>query len=319
MFQINHNWYKKMFIIGVIFLLVLPLLYLFGLKDKTVTYGVESIGELPSLQTSSFSQKTFQSDFEKYWNTHFGMRNFMLKTKNTLYDWINFRRMHKGYFEAIIEGKNRYLFGNYLFKSVLKNCWNLPSLEKLQQVHERAQQRGIEIYFVLAPSKALTYYEYLPERYKYFLGTNCHTNEILAKAIRQIGIPVYDSQPMVERLHAKKEIEPFPIGGIHWNLYGAGMAVKESAETFQWGNIHIDRIETNNQAYSSEQDLTRLQNIFFTKHNDKIFYKPIFHSDFKLSGSTVIIGDSYSNEYTLSFQNAGISEENALIHYANEP
>lgn len=319
MFKINQNWYKKLFVVIIIALLFIPSLYIFGLKDKTETYGVENITDLPSLQNSSFSQKVFQSQFEQYWNTHFGLRNFMLKSKNTLYDWLNFRLMHKGYFEAIIEGKDRYLFGNYLFKSVLKSCWPIPSFAKLQQFYQRAQERGIQVYFVLAPSKALTYYEYLPERYKYFLGRNCHTNEQIATALRNIGIPTFDSQPLFEQLHAKKDIEPFPIGGIHWNLYGVGMALKESAEAFGWGKINISDIETSDHAYLTEQDLTRLQNLFFTKHNDKLFYRPIMQADFKLSGSTIIIGDSYSNEYKLSVINAGITENGTLFHYENKP
>lgn len=319
MMKLNFYWYKKAFVVCFVALLFVPSLYILGIKDKTELYGVEEIGKVQNFEWKTFETKTFQNNFENYWNTHFGFRKFMLKTKNTLYDWLNFRYIHKGYFEAIIEGKNRYLFGNYLFKSVYKYCFPVPNMEKLSLFNEYAKKHGIEVYFVLAPSKALTYYEYLPERYKYFLGKDCHIYQNLTDKITELKVPVYNSQPLIEKIHRNSGPEPFPIGGIHWNLYGAGMVLKDSFKSFGLGELNVKRIDARKHPYYSEQDLTKLQNVFFTKHNDKVFYRPVIEADFKLDGITVVVGDSYSNEYYLSLKNAKVVKDGHLLHYGNEP
>lgn len=314
-----HINYKKVFIITIIAFLFLPLLYVFGLKDKTVIYGVENTTNLPSLQTSPFRNKDFQKKFEKYWETHFGTRKFMLKTKNTLYDWFNLGLIHAGYNENIIEGKDRYLFGKYLFKSVYKNCWPMPSLDKLKVFYNKAKEKGIEVYFVLAPSKALTYYDNLPDRYKYFLGKDCHIYENLTDAFTKIGIPTYNSQPLINELHAQGNIEPFPVGGIHWNMYGAGMVLKESSRYFKWGDVEMKRIETSDRPYRADDDLSLLQNIFLRKDYDTVFYKPILKKDSRWSDRTIIIGDSYSGQYAILLMNSDFSESGQVIWYENQP
>lgn len=313
------NGYKTVFIVVVLLALCMPLTYIFGMKDKTTVFGAEETTELPSLQEQSFRKKKFQSLFEAWWTSHFALRKKMLKTKNQIYDWANLCVIHKGYSERIIEGKHRYLFGKYLlFSSVSQNYPLIPSFEKLAKLQKFAKNHNIDIYFVLAPNKALTYYDYLPARYRYFLR-KCSVYNRLEAAISQLGIPAYNAQTLAEKLRSDGEIEPFPIGGIHWNMYGAGMAVKESAKYFKWGEVDLTDIKKSEHPYLTEQDLTNLQNLFFKKQNDKFYYNPILKSNFRWKDKTVIIGDSYSNEYTYSLICSGMSENGMVIHYENRP
>lgn len=311
--------YKKIFIFAIVCLLFLPMTYLLGVKDKTVVYGVEAGENLPSLQASSFVSREFQTKFERWWNTHFGFRKFMLKSKNQFYDWANFGKMHTGYFNNIIEGKDKYVFGRYFFYSMAKNCPSVPSFSKLLQFYDIARHKGIELYFIVAPSKVVTYAEYLPFRYKYFLGQDCHLNQKIAANIAKIGIPVYDSQPMINYMHSTDGLEPFPIGGIHWNLYSAGWTLVEAAKTFGWGKIEITKMEKQDTPYFSEQDLTNLMNLFIKKKNDIAYYRPIFSSEFVFDGQTTIIGDSFSHGFRLSVENAHLIGKDGLLHYENAP
>ena len=171
--------YKKIFVIILFVLLLLPLTHIFGIKEKTHIYGSETITHLTGIKDKSFKNHDFQTQFESWWNSNFAFRKFMLKLKNTLYDFANLRIIHAGYYENIIEGKDRYLFGKYIFQSVYKNCSDIneESFDKLNLFYKKAKKNGVKVYFVLAPSKALTYYDFLPERYKYFLGKNCHIYE----------------------------------------------------------------------------------------------------------------------------------------------
>lgn len=312
------NGYKKFFVLTLFCLLFLPMTYMVGVKDTSIIYGSESVSELPSIQDKSFAERKFQPEFERWWNTHFAFRKFMLKSKNQIYDWANFGLIHKGYFDNIIEGKHRYLFGKYLFKSVSKNCLPTPNFEKLEKLQNYAQRHGIKIYFVLAPSKALTYYDYLPMRYKYFLG-KCPVHEQLASGIKDLGIPVYNSQPLMEKLREEGEYQPFPIGGIHWNYYGAGKTLQESAKYFKWAPVKWLGVESSPTPYFAEQDLTKLQNLFFTKRNDKTFYKPTMLATHRWYDKTIVIGDSYSNEYNYMLCNSGFSDNGMVAHYGNKP
>lgn len=315
----SSHIYKKVFVGALVICLCLPSLYFLGLKEKTFSYGSETITELPSLQTSSFKKRKFQGEFEQWWNSHFAFRKRMLKTKNQLYDWLNFGLIHAGYSENIIEGAHQCLFGKYLFASVAKPCPNIPAFDRLEQFYRQAKAKGIAVYFILAPSKALTYYDYLPARYKYFLSNQCPVNEQLAQAISALGIRVYDAQPLIERLRATHTIEPFPMGGIHWNFWGAGNVLKDSAQHFKWGRIDITDVEKSDTPYFTEQDLTLLQNLLRKRKIDKVFYKPMLKPYFKWKGRTVIMGDSYSNEYVKMLLEAGIVHQEQLAHYENTP
>ena len=105
--------YNKFFV-GIIFaLLALPMTFFIGISETTTTDGTESITPIPSIQEKSFQDKKFQPLFESWWNSHFAFRKTMLKTKNTIYDWANFGKMHSGSQQTIIQGKENIIYQRY--------------------------------------------------------------------------------------------------------------------------------------------------------------------------------------------------------------
>lgn len=310
---------KKFFVYFVLTLLVLPLGYLLGIKDNTtVVYGFEKPTELPSLQNLSYTDGQFQKQFESWWQQKFLGRKIDLKLKNQLYDWANFGKIHSGFDNNIVEGKHNYLFGKYFFYALSKQCPQIPDFSKLAQFVEIAKQKNIELYFILAPSKALVYKDYLPKRWTFFLGDDCHINDKIAEQLQKLDIKVYNAQPLAEQLRQENSYQPFPRTGIHWNAYGAGKTFVEAMKSFNFGNVKITSIEERDTPYFAEQDLYKLKNVFNRRLND-IYYKPILNADFQLVGRTAIIGNSFSNEFKILYLESKIQNAEDVIFYENQP
>lgn len=311
--------YQKIFV-GIIFaLLALPMTFFIGISETTTTAGTESITPIPSIQEKSFQDKKFQPLFESWWNSHFAFRKTMLKTKNTIYDWANFGKIHSGSQQTIIQGKENIIYQKVYFNSFKKNCSPIPdNLKKLKDLKDVLQKKNIELFVILAPNKAVTYPELIPLRYKYFLGDECKYYDKLEQKITEYGIPVYNAQKLMHDIRKNEDIEPFNKTGTHWNFYGAGRAVQESAKHFNWGDIKIKEIQTQTTPYFTERDFGNLLNLWYKYYPNQTFYKPIFDKVSPLSDTITIISNSFGNEYKKMFIDAGLSN-GKLNHYENKP
>ena len=308
------------FIIIVICLLSLPIGYFCGLQETTKIHGVEIITELPSLQTSSFSNKIFQNQFENYWSSHFLFRKAALKAKNQLYDWFNFNQIHSGYNGLIIEGKDDYLFEKMYFDALRSPCLPVPTeLEKLAELKQRFNQKGIELYFILAPNKAVTYSEKLPNRYRFFLNDTCRYDKLLTKTIAATGIPVYNAQKLMHHIKNNEKMPVFPKTGTHWNLYAAGRTLQETAELFKWPTVELTQLEQSKKPYFVDEDLAQLLNLYDRFESREIYIKPVLKASHKLNGTTTLIGNSFLHEYRYVLIESQISSTSLLPYYENPP
>ncbi len=314
-----NNTYQKVFV-GVVFtLLCVPLTYLIGISETTQIYGTEKITEIPSIHEKSFANKQYQPLFESWWNSHFGFRKTMLKTKNQIYDIANLGVIHSGYSNAVIQGKNNYLFEKHYFNSFSKQCLPVPKeLEKLKELKKVLKKKNIDLYVILAPNKAVTYPDLMPYRYKYFLGEDCGYYDKLEHKIHELGVPVFNAQKLISDIRKNEKYQPFSITGTHWNYYSAGRTVQESAKQFRWANVQIREVRGSDDPYSTELDIARLLNRWFLYNPEQTFYKPIFEKSVPLQGETTIIGNSFSAEYKHMFVDAGL-QDGKLYWFGNNP
>ncbi len=314
-----NNKYQKIFV-GVVFtLLCVPLTYVIGIQETTRTYGDEQITEMPGIQEKSFAKKQYQPLFESWWNSHFAFRKTMLKTKNTIYDLANFGKIHSATHGEIVQGKDDWLFQSTYFRSFTKTCMSIPSeFEKLKELKDVLKKKNIDLYVVLAPNKVVTYPDLMPARYKYFLGDDCGYYDKLEQKIHEFGIPVFNAQKLASDIRKNEKYQPFSPTGTHWNYYGAGRTVQESAKQFGWANLKIRDIQDKDIPYITERDIANLLNRWYGYEPEQTFYKPIFEKSVPLPGITTIIGNSFSNEYKNMFVEAGLSD-GKLYHFANKP
>lgn len=310
---------KKIFVFYVLFLLVVPLGYIFGLHAGTPK-GVEVVTELPSLQTSSYKKRCFQEQFEKWWQSHFYGRKTALKIKNQIYDMANFGVIHAGYNYNIIEGENGNLFERIYLSSFQKNCPKLPAqIENLKSFYQKAKEKNIDVYVVLAPNKAVTYSSCFPKRYQYFLGEYCKTYEKISNYLYQNKMPFFNVQELFLNDKSKMSIEPFSKTGTHWNHYGAGYALIKMAEKFGWGSIFMESVEKSKKPYTKERDIAGLLNLPVKILKNEEFYKPVLKANKSFTFQTSLIGNSFSNELKDALLSSGLAPSSQIIHYENRP
>ena len=313
-----NNRYQKIFVWTILILMCLPLTYIVGMKEPTTISGVDKSTELPSIQEKSFENKKFQSQFEGWWNSHFAFRKSMLKLKNQIYDWLNFGKIHSGFKSIVIQGEEGYLYEKGYFSSYSKDCQKLPnSIIKIKTLNEILKAKGIDLFVVLAPNKAVTYSDFIPKRYRYFLGDDCEYYDKIEKELKKMGIKVFNSQPITSKIKKEEKYEPFSKTGTHWNHYGAGRIVQEASSFFGWGKIEMTDIESRKKPYTMERDIANLLNLLIEYETNEKFYKPMYQKRSPLPGVTTIIGNSFSNEFVKNFMNAGLADN--VCHFENKP
>lgn len=313
-----NNGYKKLFIFLVIFLLCLPLTHFLGTIDKTKIYGVEQITELSDITEKSFIKKQIQPVFEAWWNSHFAFRKIMLKLKNQIYDWMNFGVIHSR--NTVIQGKKGYLYSRQYFQSYCKKCLNIPnSLNKIKNLENNLNKKGIELFFVLAPQKVVTYFDLTPLRYRYFLGGSCEYYEKIEDKLQKMGIKVFNSQRLVSKIRKNEKYQPFSKTGTHWNYYGAGRVVQETSSFFGWKNVKIKDVMKRDNPYKTERDIANLLNLIIKYKSDEKFYRPIYEKIKPLKGKSTIIGNSFSNEFVANFYFSGLALYKDIFHFENSP
>lgn len=312
--------YYRLFVFGVVCLLALPMGYLFGVQESTVLFGRDPLTNLPSMHKQSFTDKSFQKQFENWWTSHFLFRRLALKTKNQFYDWANLGRIHSGYNQNVVQGKNDYLFERGYFASFRLSCRSLPEegFNKLERLNKALREKGIDLYVVLAPNKAVTYQEYVPARYKYFLGEDCGYSTQITKNLEQRGINVFNGQAIMADLR-RGEYQPFSKTGTHWNLYGAGQVFTNAFKTFGLSDVKITKIQTSKKPYITEKDIANLLNRLDLYETDEKYPRPLFESSKTLSDKTGLIGNSFSNEFKQSMLNAKVVSSKNLVYEGNPP
>ncbi|MCQ2966443.1 MAG: hypothetical protein MJ250_06890 [Alphaproteobacteria bacterium] len=293
-------------------------MYIFGASNSSVLHGSENIIALPSIHERSFKEKDFQIQFEKWWNSHFYLRKKMLKLKNQFYDLANFGKIHSGYNNQVIEGKYNYLFEKGYFSSFDKHCKILPkNFAKIKRLNDSLKEKNIELYFVLAPNKAVTYFDYIPQRYKYYLGKDCLYYRIIEQELNNLGINVLNAQPLVSKIRVNDRYQPFSITGTHWNHYGAGRTVQYLAKRFNWGDVEINDVEESKSPYTTEKDIANVLNLLKKYKPKQRFYRPIYKLNKTLLENVTIIGNSFSKEFKIELVNTGLFS--SINHYKNEP
>jgi alginate O-acetyltransferase complex protein AlgJ len=153
-----------------------------------------------------------------------------------------------------------------------------PSPEKLDawadqiaEIAKIAAERGKSFVYLISPSKAAYEPSWIAA------GTRCpalahpEAAEKLAPfkaALSARGAPVVDGQALMRRERAHYPIDLFPKGGIHWNLLGAALALREIAAGWAAepsgspiGDFQFDWRERE-VAIGTDRDLIELLNLF---------------------------------------------------------
>ena len=156
-------------------------------------------------------------------NNYFGFRNIYVRIRNQL-DYSLFNVIHEG---DIVAGKQGYLFETHYIDGIYGNDFlGTPALkkrvERLKFISDTLAAMGKKLIVVIAPNKVLFYPEYAPEYPFPFRDTTNY--EVYTKLLKSNGMNFIDFNSY---FNSQKNKSPYPLmpkNGIHWSMYGAGVA-----------------------------------------------------------------------------------------------
>lgn len=290
-----RNFHQKIFVVFVISLLILPLGYIFGGKEKTKLAGVDPLTDLPSLQTSTFQKREFQKSFEKWWQSHFLYRKIALKLKNSLYDYANLGIFHSNH--SLIQGKKNYLFQKEEIEAIYrKDCsLNLSNISKdLSKINTYLKKKNIPVLFVLGSNKARTYKKFIPDMYKYFSLNECSSFTDWENMLKEIGFPYINTQNIIDELEKNGKYPPYSKTGTHWSTYASVIVDQSILDFFHLPKITVETVIATKEEIYGDRDISNLLNLIKKPLKNEVFYNAIVKNN-ATHKRIYIFGDSYAS------------------------
>jgi alginate O-acetyltransferase complex protein AlgJ len=216
------------FIIG----LFLPLVLTHNRKESITEK--RKLADFPKLEWSQKALIKFPSQFELFFNDHFGLRDqltqiysfysILLKSSSNpkvligLEDWLFYVNPAEG------NSLEDYRRNDPLTPEELRS-WKIG----LEEKHAWLKQQGIPYIFVVVPDKYSIYPEYMPEHIRQ-VGTQTRLDQLI-EYMKNSAVPVLDLRPAL--LKAKQQGQLFYKTDTHWNDFGAAIAQYEILRAIQ--------------------------------------------------------------------------------------
>jgi len=227
----------RTFLIGAFSLLIalpgLQMRYRFAPEEALSGVRVES--RKPSLTLAGWAQGEFQSQFEAWFDDHIGFRGQAVRTDNQ----IGLSVFHEASSKAVdtpVLGRRMMVYEDGYVRAYDAegvDPGNDRKLRKrarqLRRLQDELAQRGIAFVFLIAPSKAAIYPEYLPPGFVHPDGQRPPTAyERMLPMLRSEGVHVVDGHAILEEEKARSSHALFPPGGVHWNRYAAALVLRRA-------------------------------------------------------------------------------------------
>lgn len=251
--------------------------------------GVEEQIERPKADWSSIYLGTFQSQYSDYLDQNNFARDVLVKNYDSILHAINASNNNITY------GRNGYLYETGYVASYM-NCNSMADYSdyafKLSAIHYALSLRGKEFVYIISPSKAEIYNEYLPSATSYNQYPDRITEHYLLKnALEQYSVPYVDATLIMYEMKTNN-LSPFYKEGIHWSELAAIYTLNEALEeklnyTYSVSNIPAD----------ADIDLYALANVWQKPLEDE-FYRVNILSDEEMSDKNLLLfGTSFCGQW----------------------
>lgn len=269
--------------------------------------GVEATqAALPVFKYSDWLTGKYQKRLETAFTKLNGLRNFGIRLDNQ----INFSlfRECKSYGGSIAVGKDNWLFE----KAYINNMNNdtpvdLPGLEarisEMKQLQDLLEARGIYFIFLITPSKATVYGEYLPEKYiKHSLVRTTPQYANTRRLIDTHGINYMDAHEFFMENKTTAPYDLFVRSGTHWSYYGASLfsmalASRITQDTgLPLGSISCESIRVDSLPLGTDGDIASLMNVFDMTATCREMAHPTMKTTFPpdpVRPDVLLVGDSF--------------------------
>lgn len=287
---------------------VLALLLLPWLEQNEHLFEPKPLGGAqPQTENVPFSidkwkTAAFQVGQEAYIKDHFGLRPFMVRFYNEVFDRLFGEFQAKG----VVQGKDGYLFEeNYLLAASGQDYLGAISINalvgQLALVQQDLQKRGKQLMVCLAPGKGTFYAEQMPAGYKWN-GSTGRNHPDFVRALQQEQIPLFDVQTWFMQMKSNAPYPLFPKTGIHWSSYGeylvADSLIRQIAKLTAkpLPTLRLTSIEQDEQPRDRDDDIELGMNLLRNLPDFKMAYPqfkivPVRAS--KKQPKVLVIGDSF--------------------------
>jgi len=254
-----------------------------SIRFRTDPFGV-SVPPNPVLSLNAVLRGDFQREYAKL----VGMRTPIYRTSVRLKNQLLYSAFNTTDLPTLLIGRKQYL---YEWIYVLEYCgrdltqfkptaaaW-APRIRQLQDWYE---SRGKTFLYVITPSKAAAYPQYLPKGYV-CSASEADRDGLLPAwryALDSAGIHYVDTAQVIADAQGRYPVEMFPRGGTHWNTLGAALgtqAIIDAVDTLKSATSLQPLVFTWQRSYkplTPEDDLLKLLNLMWP---DRHYEVPLLH------------------------------------------
>ena len=255
---------KKILIGSFLTLIILPtILYKFIPEEVKTNNENRSLATRPILNIDNYSE--YPELYENYFNDSLGFKNEL----TNLYSKIKYNILDVSSNDAVIKGKNDWLFYNSKYKEhndSLANYqrveyYNDEMLEKfkksLNAKKEFLDNLGIEFYIYIASNKEEIYSEYMPDYYVRLKEKS--KTDLLVNYLRE-NTDLNVIYPKDELIKNKDKYQLYYKYDTHWNQYGAYIGFREIMKEMGNETPKIDELSITENT-RDKGDLSNMINI----------------------------------------------------------
>lgn len=215
-----------------------PAQMLLNFTSEPELTGVTSNAALPSFSWQQVSRGAFQTAFETWLNQHMGFRAHAIKTDSQI-NLELFRESSIKTADVPIVGHENFIYARIYIDDLNGRRYVQPIApetiaRRLRRLQEALRERGKAFVFVIGPSKATLYPEYIPRR---FLVDSAPTNASyyarMVAALSAEGVRTVDAHALFVEQKRQSPWLLFPPGGIHWLAYGAAFAAERMTQELE--------------------------------------------------------------------------------------
>lgn len=293
---------------NALFGLVLALLLLPWLEQNEHIFEPKPLGGVqPNSQKVQFSAEQwrtakFQEGQEAYIRDHFGLRPFMVRFYNELFDRVFGEYQANG----VIMGKDGYLFEeNYLLAASGQDYIGLDSISRLVSdlnfIKLDLAKQGKHLLVCIAPGKGSFYPDKMPDEYRYNGSTGRNYPDFV-RALKNQEIALFDVQDWFLKLKATAKYPLYPKTGIHWSSYGeylvADSLIKQVSKLSQkpLPSMQLLRMEQDSKPRERDDDIELGMNLLRNLPDFKMAYPKFKVQPLKAGQKAprvLVIGDSF--------------------------
>lgn len=292
----------KRLLLGMLLLLFAlpPLQSRFHWLPESELGGAFHMAPHPNFSWDGLTSNNFQTGLEKYLEDRIGFRGILIRMRNQL----GYSVFQESWANRLAVGRNDVLFEQEPIEAWLGNDYVGDdevrfNARRFRSAQDSLAKHGVQLVFVIAPSKATFMPENLP-RYARRQQRSRTNYQAYAQALAAAGVHMVDFSQAFQQW---KRTTPYPLfasGGTHWSMYG-GTRAADSLVTYLKHSLgvtpaafRVKSYEVTNVPRYTDDDIARTMNLLFPLPAESLAYPQIdFPASTERKPNLLLVADSF--------------------------